>query len=357
MRRTEFAMDQATAHAFVRKQTVFTLAGTRSDGQPVIRRLHGAVHADHLVFHGAPKGEKVSLVDTVVAVTADEFVATVPSWFFDPERACPATTYYRSVMLRDRLSEVQAPAARAAALAALMRHLQPSGGYAPITAHDDRYRAALAGLRIMSVPLTSLTGKAKLAQNRKPHEVAALLESLWQRGEPHDAQALELLLAANPQTPRPAWLCGPCGATLHVAPGDADIVEMAAAVAALLQDSYWNTAFSVDEIARAHLGAQAWVVARDAEGAVIGSARALSDGAKLAWIYDVIVAPAWRGRGLGKALVPLLLAHPRVRGAHKVMLGTRDAQGLYARFGFVPRPTTAEGLLTTDMVYWRRASP
>jgi len=68
-------------------------------------------------------------------------------------------------------------------------------------------------------------------------------------------------------------------------------------------------------------------------GALVGSARAVSDG-RTAWIYDVVVAPAQRGRGLGKRLTALLLDHPAVRGAPMVMLKTRDAQGLYARFGF-----------------------
>lgn len=50
-----------------------------------------------------------------------------------------------------------------------------------------------------------------------------------------------------------------------------------------------------------------------------------------------MVAPAWRGRGLGKALIRLLLDHPAVRGARRVLLGTRDAQAFYRGFGFAER--------------------
>jgi ribosomal protein S18 acetylase RimI-like enzyme len=49
----------------------------------------------------------------------------------------------------------------------------------------------------------------------------------------------------------------------------------------------------------------------------------------------VCVAKAWRGKGLGLAVVRWLLAHPRVRDADRVRLNTRDAQSLYERLGFV----------------------
>ncbi|MCA9637705.1 MAG: GNAT family N-acetyltransferase, partial [Myxococcales bacterium] len=88
-------------------------------------------------------------------------------------------------------------------------------------------------------------------------------------------------------------------------------------------------------IRRAHLGAGAWVGARDRHGALIASARAVGDGAKHGWIYDVAVAPAHRGRGVGAALVGLLLEHPLLRQTLQVHLQTRDAHGFYRRFGFV----------------------
>src|SRR5205823_5742530 len=87
------------------------------------------------------------------------------------------------------------------------------------------------------------------------------------------------------------------------------------------------------------VGATAWVGARDEAGQLIGSARAISDGAKYAWIYDVIVAERFRGMGVGASVVRLLLDHPRVRGARTVWLHTRDAQDVYRRHGFVESST------------------
>jgi len=68
--------------------------------------------------------------------------------------------------------------------------------------------------------------------------------------------------------------------------------------------------------------------------AVVGTARALSDGVKTAYVADVAIAPAWRGRGLGRALVTRLLEHPALRRAQRIDLMTRDAGPFYAGLGF-----------------------
>jgi RimJ/RimL family protein N-acetyltransferase len=54
---------------------------------------------------------------------------------------------------------------------------------------------------------------------------------------------------------------------------------------------------------------------------------------------SMFVAPAWRGRGVGRALVAAALSAARASGAHKVALqvwpNNDVALALYARFGFV----------------------
>ncbi|WP_394839777.1 GNAT family N-acetyltransferase [Pendulispora rubella] len=120
---------------------------------------------------------------------------------------------------------------------------------------------------------------------------------------------------------------------------------------ALLEGTYWNEGVSRDAVARSHLGSTVWVGAFEDAGALVGSARVLSDGAKIAWIYDVIVRPDWRGQGVAQALMAFLLAHPAVRDVRRVRLNTRDAQRLYAKFGFrdSPPPLGPEMVLERDI--------
>lgn len=100
-----------------------------------------------------------------------------------------------------------------------------------------------------------------------------------------------------------------------------------------LHTTYWAGQRSRDDIL-ASLGASLCFGAYAAEtGAQVGFARVVTDGVTFAWLCDVYVAPEHRGHGLGKRLVTAVLQHPRVIGT-KVHLGTRDAHGLYERFGF-----------------------
>jgi len=344
-------MSHAEAIALLERAPFVRVASTDAGGRPVLRALNAAVLDSALVFHGSPVGEKTESVGREAVVSVEEVVASIPSYFVDPERACPATTLYRSVQVHGTLDAVDDPRRKARALEALLAKHQPEGGFVPI-AHDvPLYAKTIDRLLVLSVSLEKLDGKAKLAQNRTPGEQRKILEGLWRRGGPDDAAAIDAIVAANPSTPLPAFLSGPHGLRLFVAPRARADAE---ACADLLADAYWNDRFTREEIASSHLASDAWIVARDAEGAIVASARAVSDTVKYAWIYDVIVAPAWRGKKVGDAVVRRLLDHPAVRRARFVKLGTRDAMGFYAAMGFVPKETLPTRPYTsTEMVLVR----
>ena len=71
------------------------------------------------------------------------------------------------------------------------------------------------------------------------------------------------------------------------------------------------------------------------DGSQAGFARVVTDRAGFAWLDDVFVIEAHRGRGLGVWLVETVLSHPDLGGL-RVLLDTDDAHGLYSRFGFRP---------------------
>ena len=309
----------------------FVRIATTTERGPVLRAVNAAVLDDRVVFHGAPAGEKTEALGREAIVAAEEIVASVPSHFVDAERACPATTLYRSVQVHGTLDVVDDPREKVRALEALLHKHQPEGRYVPLAHDHPLYRKTVASLLVVAVSLERLDGKAKLAQNRTPAEQRRIVESLWRRGEPGDARAAFDVAAANPGMPRPDFLRAPDGVALDLgAPADVE------ACAELLAPTYWNDRFTRDEVIASHLASPAWVVAR-ADGGVVASARSISDGAKYAWIYDVVVAPAWRGKRVGDAVVRLLLDHPAVRRARFVKLGTRDAMSFYAKMGFVER--------------------
>jgi GNAT superfamily N-acetyltransferase len=70
------------------------------------------------------------------------------------------------------------------------------------------------------------------------------------------------------------------------------------------------------------------------EGRQVAFARVVTDYVRFAHVLDVFVLKEFRGRGLSKRLMSDILSHPELRTIVRFTLGTQDAHGLYAQFGF-----------------------
>jgi len=66
----------------------------------------------------------------------------------------------------------------------------------------------------------------------------------------------------------------------------------------------------------------------------VGFARVISDYTTFAYLADVFILEPYRGRGLGKWLLEMVTSHPEVSGLRRWCLLTKDAHGLYERYGF-----------------------
>lgn len=76
------------------------------------------------------------------------------------------------------------------------------------------------------------------------------------------------------------------------------------------------------------------------DGAIqVGFARVITDYATFAYLADVYVLPSHRGRGIAKQIMRAVRSHPALQGLRRWHLVTRDAQALYAQFGFAPLET------------------
>ena len=99
-----------------------------------------------------------------------------------------------------------------------------------------------------------------------------------------------------------------------------------------LTRSYWAAGIPRATVARSIENSLCFGVYDGADQ--IGFARVISDFATYAYIADVFILEAYRERGLGKELMASIMAHPDLQGLRRWSLGTRDAHGLYAQFGF-----------------------
>jgi GNAT superfamily N-acetyltransferase len=86
----------------------------------------------------------------------------------------------------------------------------------------------------------------------------------------------------------------------------------------------------------------------------IGFARIVSDYATFAYLADVFVVEAWRGRGLSKFMMECIKSHPELQNLRRWSLATLDAQGLYTQFGFTALTKPERSMEIVDAHVYRR---
>jgi len=101
-----------------------------------------------------------------------------------------------------------------------------------------------------------------------------------------------------------------------------------------LTNSYWAKDIPREVVARSIANALCFGVYQN-DGQV-GFARVVTDFATVAYLGDVFILESHRGRGLSKWLMECVVQHPALQNLRRWILLTRDAHGLYSRFGFTP---------------------
>ena len=100
----------------------------------------------------------------------------------------------------------------------------------------------------------------------------------------------------------------------------------------LSKESYWAKGRSLETIRRSiENSLPLGIYAGERQ---VGFARILTDYATFAWIADVFVLEEFRGLGLSKWLMEVIISHPQLQGFRRWVLATKDAHELYRKFGF-----------------------
>jgi GNAT superfamily N-acetyltransferase len=100
-----------------------------------------------------------------------------------------------------------------------------------------------------------------------------------------------------------------------------------------LSHSYWAENIPFGIVQKSVDGAMCFAVYDNDKQ--IGFARVITDHATFGYLADVFIDENYRGRGLSKWLMEVIMGHPELQGFRSWQLATKDAHGLYARFGFV----------------------
>ena len=102
-----------------------------------------------------------------------------------------------------------------------------------------------------------------------------------------------------------------------------------------IRNSYWAKNIPVATLHKA-LENSLCFAALDAQQNTVGFARMVTDKATFGYLSDVFVLPEWRGRGVSREILDAVVAHPDLQGLRRFILATKDAHGLYKKYGFSP---------------------
>ncbi|MEP6800793.1 MAG: DUF6463 family protein [Acidobacteriota bacterium] len=121
-----------------------------------------------------------------------------------------------------------------------------------------------------------------------------------------------------------------------------------------LVGSYWADGVPREVVERSIRGSLAFGLFH--AGRQIGFARVITDQATYAYLSDVYVLEAWRGRGLALWLMETIRSHPDLQNLRRWTLSTRDAHALYAKSGFRPLAHPDRFMEIADLDIYRRKS-
>lgn len=113
---------------------------------------------------------------------------------------------------------------------------------------------------------------------------------------------------------------------------DRSLLDIDAIQRFLAEDSYWARERTIEQTRTAIENSICFGLFQGDRQ--VGFARVVSDKATFAYIGDVFVIDEYRGRGLSKWLMEIIIAHPDLQGLRRWVLATRDAHSLYEKYGF-----------------------
>jgi GNAT superfamily N-acetyltransferase len=127
--------------------------------------------------------------------------------------------------------------------------------------------------------------------------------------------------------PPPSWARADYAISCDPAATSLDVVHRF-----LAEESYWARDIPRSVVATEIANSLCFALLH--RGTQVGFARVVTDRATIAYLGDVFVLEAHRGKGLSAWLMECVTSHPELQGLRRWMLLTGDAHGLYRKFGF-----------------------
>lgn len=120
---------------------------------------------------------------------------------------------------------------------------------------------------------------------------------------------------------------------------DRDKLDLETIYKFLSESSYWAQDRPRDVIEKSISNSLVFGVYKGEYGQQVGFARVVTDYATFGWLADVFILEGYRGQKLGEWLMETVVSYPDLHNIRRLLLATRDAHGLYSKYGFEPLPS------------------
>ena len=147
----------------------------------------------NIYFHGGMKGKKIELLkqNSNVSFSVVEAHSMIQSYFrVDTGYACPATQFFKSIVINGSAVFVDDLDEKAEILETLMKKLQTEGGYKEIQ-NNDMYEKILKATSIVKIQTKEKTAKFKFGQNLSDEQFELVLKHLDDRNSDIDKQTIK----------------------------------------------------------------------------------------------------------------------------------------------------------------------
>jgi len=175
-----------------------TLAISKDD-RPYSLPINFTQLNDAIYFHGSKAGRKIDILkeNAFASFSVVESFSMIQSYFSSSDNlACPATHFFKSIIIDGNIKFVEDYDEKVEALSSLMEKLQPEGRYKPL--HEDIYNKAINATTIYKLIPKETKAKFKFGQHLEPKRFDMIIKHLEQRGLDRDLATIKLMKELKP---------------------------------------------------------------------------------------------------------------------------------------------------------------
>ena len=153
------------------------------------------VHEEDVIyFHGSLSGRKMKAIkaNPKASFSIVENFSIIASYFSSDEGlACPATQFFKSIIIDGELSVVKTKEEKIKAMTLLMQKFQPEGKYKALD--DGVYEMMLNATAVLRIDIKSLRAKFKFGQHLDKDRFDMILSHLEKRESAVDSQTIVMM--------------------------------------------------------------------------------------------------------------------------------------------------------------------